>query len=181
MGWEESMFALFDDLEQQAAGLHLSERDAEVADLTLTEYSRVSLGSRLHASLDRELRVRLAGGRLVTGRLARVGEDWLLLVDRSAEWIVRYEGVVTLAGLSARADSEQTWSVVDRLSLRAVLRRLSSVNERCLVHFADGHQVDGRVGRVGRDFFELLVGERQDRSVQVVPVGQVSALQGRTS
>lgn len=181
MGWEESMFAVFDDLEQQAAGLHLSERDAEVADLTLTEYSRVSLGSRLHASLDRELRVRLVGGHLVAGRLARVGEDWLLLVDRSSEWIVRHGGIATLAGLSARADSEETWSVLDRLSLRAVLRRLSAATEPCLVHFVDDHQAGGRVGRVGRDFFELLVGEGQDRSVQVVPVGSVSALQGRTA
>ena len=175
------MFALFDDLEQQAAGLHLSERDAEVADLTVTEYSRVSLGSRLHASLDRDLRVRLVGGRLVAGRLARVGEDWLLLVARSSEWIVRHAGVVTLAGLSARADSEETWSVVDRLSLRAVLRRLSGANDVCLVHFVDDHQAQGRVGRVGHDFFELVVGDRQDRSVQVVPIGSVSALQGRTA
>ena len=117
------MFALFDDLEQQAAGLHLVERDAEVADLTQAEYARISLGARLHASLGLELRVRLVGGHVVAGRLARVGEDWLLLVDRRSEWIVRYAGIVSLAGLSPRANSEETWSVVDRLSLRAVLRR----------------------------------------------------------
>ena len=63
MGWEESMFAVFDDLEQQAEGLHLTERDADVADLSLAEYSRISLGARLHASLGLELRVRLVGGQ----------------------------------------------------------------------------------------------------------------------
>jgi hypothetical protein len=47
------------------------------------------------------------------------------------------------------------------------------------VRFVDGKQVEGRVGRVGRDFFELYVGEGQDASVQVVPVGPVTALQGR--
>ena len=67
------MFAVFDDLEQQAAGLHLVERDAEVADLTVAEYSRISLGARLHASLGLELRVRLLGGHQLSGRLARVG------------------------------------------------------------------------------------------------------------
>jgi hypothetical protein len=180
MGWEESMFDVFDDLEQQAAGLHLIERDAEVADRTAAEYSRISLGERLHASLGLELRVRLVGGHLVSGRLARVGEDWLLLVGRSSEWIVRYAGLVAVTGLSPRADSPETWSVVDRLTVRAVLRHLSGVNEPCLVHFADDRQAEGRVGRVGRDFFELSVGEGQDRSVQVVPVGSVSALQGRT-
>ena len=46
MSWEESMFAVFEDLEQQAEGLHLVERDAEVADLTVAEYCRISLASR---------------------------------------------------------------------------------------------------------------------------------------
>ena len=153
------MFAVFEDLEQQAEGLHLVERDAEVADLTVAEYSRISLGARLHASLGLDLRVRLVGGHVVAGRLARVGEDWLLLVAVTAEWIVRHDGIVTLTGLSPRADSEETWSVMDRLNLRAVLRRLVERHEPCLVHFFDDQQVEGRVGRVGRDFFELYVGE----------------------
>ncbi|MEO7350556.1 MAG: hypothetical protein ABIR34_11065 [Marmoricola sp.] len=174
------MFAVFDDLEQQAAGLHLAERDAEVADLTVAEYSRIGLGARLHASLGLELRLRLVGGDQVSGRLARVGEDWMLLVDQSGEWIVRHAGVVSLTGLSSRANSEETWSVMDRLSLRAVLRRLSGVHEPCRVHFCDHQQIEGRVGRVGRDFFELHVGVGPDRSLQVVPVSAVSALQGRT-
>jgi hypothetical protein len=179
MGWEESMFAVFEDLEQQATGLHLVERDAEVADLSVAEYARIGLGARLHASLGRELRVRLVGGHQVSGRLARVGEDWLLVVEGSSEWIVRYEGVLTLTGLSPRANSEETWSVMDRLTLRALLRRLSSASESCLVHFVDDQRIDGRVGRVGRDFFELYVGEVPQRSLQVVPTASVSALQGR--
>ena len=179
MGWEASMFALFDDLEQQAEGMHLAGRDADVADLSLAEYSGVNLASRLHASLGLDLRVRLLGGHDVGGRLARVGEDWLLLVDRTAEWVVRHEGIATVSGLAHRADHEETWSVADRLSLRAVLRRLSGANQQCLVRFVDGKQVEGRVGRVGRDFFELHVGEGQDASVQVVPVAPVTAFQGR--
>ncbi len=172
------MFAVFDDLEQQATGLHLAERDAEVADLTLAEYSQVTLGSRLHASIGRELRVRLVGGRQVSGRLAGLGEDWILLVDRTGEWIVRVAGIVALVGLSGRSDSEEGWSVVDRLSLASVLRRLCESDKCCLVHFTDDQQVEGRVARVGRDFFELCVGTGPDRSVHVVPVATVSALQG---
>ncbi len=179
MSWEESMFAVFDDLEQQADGLHHLERDAEVADLTVAEYSRVSLASRLHASLGQVLRVRLLGGHVVAGRLARLGEDWLLLADGVSEWVVRHQGVVTVSGLSVKAHSEDTWPVVDRLTLRAVLRRLSTANEACLVHFCDDQQVEGRIGRVGRDFFELTVGESGDRLVQAVPNAAVAALQGR--
>lgn len=180
MGWEETMFAVFEDLEQQADGLHLVERDAEVASLSVAEYARISMGARVHASLGRELRLRLAGGRTVSGRLTRVGEDWMLLVGGSAQHIVRYDAITALGGLSPRADSEETWSVMDRLTLRAVLRRLAGLGEPCQVHFVDDHQIEGRVARVGRDFFELYVGEGPERTVQVVPVTTVAALTGRT-
>jgi hypothetical protein len=179
MSWEESMFAVFDDLEQQASGLHLAERDAEVADLTVAEYSRISLASRLHASIGEDLRVRLVGGRLLGGRLARLGEDWFLLVEGTSEWVVRHDGVATIAGLSGKARTEDTWSPVDRLTMRAVLRRLAMAHEPCLVHFCDDQQVEGTVGRVGRDFFELDVGEGAGRVWQVVPSSAVAALQGR--
>ena len=179
MGWEASMFALFDDLEQQADGMHLAGRDADVADLSLAEYSRINLAARLHASLGLDLRVRLVGGHLIGGRLARLGEDWLLLVDRTAEWVVRRDGIATISGLAHGADHEETWSVLDRLTLRTVLRGLSGVQDPCLVRFVDGNQLEGRVGRVGDDFFELHVGEGQDASVHVVPVAPVTAFQGR--
>jgi hypothetical protein len=179
MSWEESMFGVFEDLEQQAEGLHLVERDADVASLSVAEYARVSMGARLHASLGLDLRARLAGGHQVVGRLTRVGEDWMLLVGGGSQWIVRYDGITALSGLSTRADSEETWSVMDRLTLRAVLRRLSSASEPCLVHFVDDHRLEGRVSRVGRDFFELFVGEGPERTVQVVPLVSVACLQGR--
>ena len=179
MSWEESMFAVFDDLEQQAEGLHLVDRDAEVADLTLAEYARVTLAARLHASLGNDLRVRLLGGRVVAGRLTRLGEDWLLLDDGVSEWVVRHQGLVAVSGLSAKADSEDMWSVVDRLTLRAVLRRVAATAEPCQVHFFDDRQVEGRVARVGHDFFELHVGDGADGITQVIPLAGVSALQGR--
>lgn len=177
MSWEESMFAVFDDLEQQAAGLHLVERDAEVAAMSVAEYSRISLAERLHASVGDDLRVRLVGGHQLSGRLARCGPDWLLLVDHNAEWIVRSEGLVAVTGLSRRADSEETWSVVDRLTVRSLLRRLAVDSVSCLVRFVDDQQVHGRIGRVGQDFVELHVGEGTGRSVLVVPLHAVTALQ----
>ena len=179
MTWEEAMFAVFDDLEQQAQGLHLLERDAEVADLTAAEYAGVDLASRLHASFDLDLQVRLLGGRVVSGRLVRTGDDWFLLADPRAEWVVRYAAVASIDGLSPRADNQDTWSVADRLSLRSVLRRLSAAGESCAVHFTDERQVEGRIGRVGGDFFELHRGEGAGQGAQVVPTGAVAALQER--
>lgn len=178
MGWEESTFALFDDLEQQAEGVHLAGREAEVADLSAAEYAQVELASRLHASLGLEVQVRLRGGCAVSGRLARMGEDWALLVAPGAEWILRTEAVLSLVGLSPRADSVQAWPVLDRLSLRAVLRRLGAGGAPCLVRFVDGEDLEGRVGRVGRDFFELHTAAGGPQAA-VVPLAAVSALQER--
>lgn len=179
MGWEETMFAMFDDLEQQAEGLALVERDAEIAELTVAEYAQLSLASRLHASLDREVRVRLVGGQVIAGRLARVGDDWVMVVEGGTENVIRRGAVISFAGLSSRADSEETWGVLDRLTLRALLRRLAVTASTCAVQFLDGQSVEGRVGRVGRDFLELRVGDGGDRTRQVVPLGSVAVLRGR--
>lgn len=178
MSWEESTFALFDDLEQQAEGLQLADRDADLADLSAAEYARVELVSRLHASLGREVSVRLRGGCAARGRLARMGQDWMLVVAAGGEWILRTEAVLGVVGLSPRADAVEAWPVLDRLSLRAVLRRLAAGGDTCLVRLVDGEALEGRVGRVGRDFLELHPGGG-DRPPTVVPLVAVSALQER--
>ncbi len=179
MSWEESMAGVFDDLEQQAQGLHLLERDAEVAELTAAEYAEVPLAGRLHASLGHDLRVQLRGGEVVSGRLARVGAGWFLLVDSAVEWVVCRSGVGFVAGLSPRVRGEAVWSAVDRLSVRTVLRRLAEQPGGCTLHLVDGRRADGRVGRVGADFFELRVGEGSGERVLAVETSAVAALQGR--
>lgn len=171
------MFAVFEDLEQQAAGLRLAERDVEVAELSVAEYSRIGFAERVHASLGREVALRLVGGHQVSGRLQRCGLDWLLLVDGTREWVVRSAAVATASGLASRADSQETWSVVDRLTLRSLLRRLSVESARCVVHFVDQSVLRGQVRRVGHDFVELYVGEAGSGSLQLVALGSVAALQ----
>lgn len=174
--WERSVLALLDDLEQQAEGLHLVERDLEVADRVEAEYAAVTLAGRWHASVGHAVRLRLLGDLQVRGVLARVGRDWLLVRDGATEWVVPMGAVFSAAGLSTRAAAEETWSVLDRLGLRSVLRGLARSSAECVANAADGHQVTGRVGRVGADFVELRVGEG---TVHVVPTRALSALQSR--
>lgn len=176
--WEDAVVALFDDLEQQAEGLQLLERDAEVAELSQAEYSRIALVARLHASVGGIVHVRLLGGCPVGGRLSRVGQDWLLVVHQGSEWVVRTSAVASFSGLSPRAAPAESWSVLDRLSFRSVLRRVAADAEPVLVHLLDDHRLEGRVGRVGADFFELHAGPGAARD-EVVPIGAVGALQGR--
>ena len=179
MSWESALLDVFEDLEQQAAGLHLSERDLEVADLARSEYARVGLAERCHASRGRRVTLRLVGGTRLEADLERVGEDWLLLSDGPVSWLVPQDAVAVAGGLSARADAQEAWSVVDRLPLRSLLRRLAESGEACVVQLLDEHRVEGLVGRVGRDFVELAVGEAGARQVQLVPVARVAAVRGR--
>lgn len=178
MTWDRSVGALLEDLEQQAQGLALAERDAEVGELSLAEYAQISLAERLHASRGTRLRIRLVGGLQLAGTLARAGEDWVLLVDGPVEWLVRHDALSTVAGVSARADHAATWPVVDRLSLRALLRRLAAEAEACVIHSVHGERSEGRIGRVGKDFFEVDTGA--SAGTLLVPVRSVAALQSRS-
>ncbi len=181
MRWERSVLALIDDLEQQAEGLHLQERDLEVADRTRAEYAQVGLASRLHALADRPVRLRLLGGITLAGTVTRTGTDWLLLEDDVARaWIVRHAAVAVLQGAPARAVSADALGVLRRLPLRAVLRRLADDDADCLLHLVDGSRVEGRLLRLGEDFAELrLSGDVPAEGYDVVPLAAVAAVQER--
>ena len=43
MSWDAALLDVFEDLEQQASGLRLADRDAEVADLAAAAYAEVGL------------------------------------------------------------------------------------------------------------------------------------------
>ena len=61
MRWDEHLDGLLDDLEQQAEGLALAERDALVAEQRRAEYAAVDLSGRLHASVGDALRLDVRG------------------------------------------------------------------------------------------------------------------------
>src|SRR6478672_8861288 len=118
MAWEHELFALFDDLEGQAAALWEADREAELADRARAEYASVSLASRLTASRGREVRLGLPHVGRVEGRLDRVGDGWCLLSGAGQDWIVPLAHVVTVEGCRERSVPEVAWSPVDRLGLR---------------------------------------------------------------
>lgn len=154
MSWEHELFALFDDLEGQAAAAWEVDREAELADRARSEYGSVTLASRLMASRGEAVTIDLPHVGRVEGRLERVGEGWVLVSGRGQDWIVPLRPVLTVRGVSARSVPEVAWSPVDRLGLRAALRRLSDAAARCVVHLVDGSRHEAYVVRVGADFLE---------------------------
>ena len=125
MRWEERLLDLFDDLEQQADGLALAERDALVVEQSRAEYAEVDLASRLAASV---------GGRA---------------------WVVVLAAVRRARGLSDGAVDAAARPLTTRLGLASALRGLAEGRSETVVHGPDGQVTRAVLGRVGRDFVEV--------------------------
>ncbi|MFA6298471.1 MAG: hypothetical protein WC642_04850 [Nocardioides sp.] len=155
MAWEDDVFALLDDLEQQAEALYDAERAPELADRSRSAYQQVTLASRLMASLEQDVVLEVLGVGAVPGTLSRTAAEWCLVRGPGQDWLVRLAAVASVTGASERALPEVAWSPVSRLGLGSPLRRLAESGERCVVRSLDGHAHEGVVSRVGQDFVEL--------------------------
>jgi hypothetical protein len=154
VSWEEQLFSVLDDLEQQAEALYDAERDLDLADRSRSEYAQVTLASRLMASLDAQLTLELRGVGRISGTLQRLGAGWCLLHGAGQDWIVRTAAIAVVHDASPRSVPEVAWSPVTRLGLGSALRRLADAGERCLLHLVDGGRYDVVLTRVGQDFVE---------------------------
>ena len=174
MRWEERLLDLFDDLEQQAAGLALGERDALVAEQSRAEYAGVDLAARLHASAGSPVQVDVAGLGALDASLRRVGEGWCLLDVSGQAWVVALPAVTSVRGLAAGGVAAPARALTARLGLGSALRGLAEDRVEVVLHRSDGQVLRGLVGRVGRDFVEVGTPERVD----VVPFTAIAALRG---
>jgi hypothetical protein len=184
MRWE----GLFADLEAQAAALAQAERAAEVEERTRGELAALHLTDRLRAGMDGAVRLRLSGGRIVSGRLRRVGPDWLLVAEEAeVEALVRLGAVLGVRGLSRYSAVPGAGDAISsRLGLRSVLRGIARDRSPVRLELTDGATVDATIDRVGADFMEAAThgpGElrrRQEvRAVELVPFAAVAAVRRR--
>ncbi len=148
---------LFEDLEQQAAGMHLAERDAELVDRARGEYASVSFSSRVHASFGRQVALTLADGMGVEGTLVEAGVDWCLVSSPAplGPCLVRVGVVVSATGLSARAVPEAARPALARLTFGSALHRMAEESPELLLHHLPTGRMRVRVVRIGADFLEV--------------------------
>lgn len=149
---------LFDDLEAQLAAQERAELLLEVVDSTRSERGRVLWAERLLATTEQPVRVRVRGVGQLTGTVHEVGADWLVLLiavqgpARRGEVLVPQKAVLSVSGLSPRADQRATRRLLDlRLALRALSRDRSVVR----VTDVEGGQLTGTIDRVGRDHVDV--------------------------
>jgi hypothetical protein len=179
MRWDERLAGLLDDLEQQAEGLALADRDVEVAEALRAEYSQVDLASRVLASLDTPLRLTLSGVGAVDGVLRRAGDGWCLIEtepQRPQEWVVRLGAVTALRGLADRGLVASAGPLTARLGLGSALRGVAETRTETVVHRVDGSMLRGALGRVGGDFVEVVGAGDARGPVDVVPFDALAAV-----
>lgn len=153
MRWEE----LFADLEQQAWSLDREDLDAEVADRTRAEVARLTLMGRLRAAKGVDVRLVLVGGRIVGGRIERLGADWLLVAS-PAEHLIRVGAIGVVEGLPRYAvPADAVPAVADRLPLVVAMRALAVDRAAVRFELVDGRAVAGTPDRIGADFVDVAV------------------------
>ncbi len=173
------MLDLFDDLEQQAEGLALTERDAAVAELGRAEYAEVELVARLHASVGEVVQLQVQALGTLRGHLRRVGAGWLMVSGEppaGAETVVRTAALLSARGLSPRAEPDVVRGALSRLGVGSVLRGLAEGLEEVVLVLVDGETRRGVPRRVGADFVELAVAEG---GTEVVPFNALVAVRPR--
>ena len=188
MSWDDRLLAVFDDLELQAEGLALAERDLEVADLGRAAYASVDLASRLRASVGRLLLVDVYGVGNLSGRLARVGTDFVVIESTGSTgssgsagclWVVRCAALGRVGGLSDQAVGDDARSLSSRLGLGSVLRGFAAATVPVSTQTTAGAVVQGRVRRVGADFVELWTADGRSTAQpdwELVPFEAIAAL-----
>ena len=181
MRWDE----LFADLEAQASALERIERGGEVDERTRGEVGGLSLVDRVRAAMGAPVTVQVIGGLVVTGSVARVGPDWLLVDEQAGrETVVVLAAVLRLRGLLRYSAVPHSMGVVEsRLGLRHVLRGIARDRSAVRLHLVDGSVVDATVDRVGADFVEVAThgaGEARRRAevrdIEAVPLAVLTAV-----
>ena len=173
MRWEERLLDLFDDLEQQADGLALAERDALVTEQSRAEYAEVDLAARLAASVGARVRLDVRGVGGLDGVLRRTGDGWLVLDAGGRAWVVVLTAVRRARGLSDGAVDAAARPLTTRLGLASALRGLAEARWETVLHGPDGQVSRVFLGRVGRDFMEVRT---PDGPVELVPFTAIAAL-----
>jgi hypothetical protein len=177
--WEQ----LFADLEGQADAAAAAELASEVAERTRREVGRLRLVDRVRAAQGTSVVLRAVGAGVVTGRVADVGADWVLLEEPDGRGaLVPFAGVVALSGLGSRSELPGSEGLVEeRYDLRFALRRLVRDRATLEVALVDGTTVSGTLDRVGADHVDLAQHDREEarraravHQVLLLPLGAVS-------
>lgn len=128
------------------------ELDAEIAERTRLERSRITVGERLVGASGADLTLRLRGGTVVRGRVEDSGEGWLLLTEAgSRQLLVPTPAILGVSGLGRARDDTRA----RRFGVGSAVRIISRDRRAVVVMDVDGGSVHGTIDAVGADAFDI--------------------------
>ena len=167
---------LFADLDARMDNAAAQERADAVAELVRAEEAGVALVDRLRAGSGASLVIRTHDGASVTGVVAQVAEQWVLLEAATGastrDVVVPTSAIETVGGLGRRSTAPRE-DVASRLTLAHAMRRLARDRVVVEVRTRSGSCV-GRIDRVGSDHLDVVPaygwGERGARDTHCITV-----------
>lgn len=178
--------ARFDDLlaglALEVAAADAAALDADIAEVERAARAESSVLDRLRAQ--REVSLEIAGGTLVSGLVALVGRDVVVLVADDGDWAIPLWGITAVVHPGERTRAAA--SVSERLGLASIARSWARHRSVVRVLRVGAGPLDGTIDSVGADHLEIAEhdpGEprRPDavRRQVLVPLGAVSAIRRR--
>ncbi|HWB65203.1 MAG TPA: hypothetical protein VG708_00030 [Mycobacteriales bacterium] len=154
MRWER----LFADLEGQAEAAEQLARADEVADRVRQELARRTVADRLRAAIGVPIDVTLDGAGGLAGRVAQVGDGWMLLTrERGPDALVLLSAIRGLRGLVVAAVEPGTAGrMAARLSVAHALRLIARDRSPVTLLHRDHETLSGTIDRVGADYIDLV-------------------------
>lgn len=156
---------LFEDLEGQLAAEWESERAALDAEAERLRIAGLALRGRLRAfaASGDVVRIGVSGGLQVSGRVDRIGADWIAVDERSVS-IIPLEAVrslqtdhgALLRSLSDRDDEPDAAAELrERMTFGFVLRDLARRRVPVRIDASDGALLHGTIDRAGADHLDV--------------------------
>ena len=168
---------LFADLDARMENAAAQERAGTVAELVRAEEAGSALVDRLRASSGAHVLVQTWDGGSITGLVAQVAAQWVLLETRVGgaprDVVVPTGAIEAIGGLGPRSAAPRE-DVTSRLTLAHALRRLARDRVVVDVRTRSGSSYVGRVDRVGSDHLDVVPaygwGERGARDARATTV-----------
>lgn len=174
--------ALLAGIEAEAEAADAAALDADIAEVERAARAESRLLDRLRAQ--RQLSLEVVGGGMVSGLVAMVGRDVVVLAADDGDWAVPIWGIAAVVNLGEGTDTPRT--VTERLGLASVARSWARQREVVRILRVAAAPLDGTIDAVGADYLNLAEhdpGEPRHpdavRRQVVIPLGGVSAIRRR--
>lgn len=173
--------ALFRDFEARLAAQQQQIMESDAKDTRISEFAHVTILDRLAGCAGQSVALKTNDDRLWRGELESVGFGWSQMRVDSGSALIPVSAVLWWEGAGQYSEKE-SGQTSRKLSFAFALRALARYKVEIRVYLAGGHELEGRLDRVGADFLEMRTspshakGSLTHTRNRLVPLGNINAV-----